>query len=736
MNSDHIRARRARWIPIANLNRERDHAVRLLSARCLLDGIPAIHRSPSRANDPVTRMLFQGLVVVALSSVEAADAADLATTSDTRTLAEPVSVAGSDWTGFYVGAHAGMSGARSGWTTPQPGGPDLSGSLNFFNPYNLWNGNGSHFGGVDAGYNYRLPSGIVIGAEADLSAAGFLDANQNFSSPTIGSANYEDTMLFFGNVRGRVGYDVNHWLYYTTGGLAWTYDRFTRTQTNPGPVFGAPPGTIETTFAGRLGWTVGAGLEAPLAPGWTANAEYLYSQFGATDVFFPLGGQKFGSDLSMHQFRIGLNYQLGQQPLNLSSPLPQALELDNWSIHGQTTFVDQFAPPFHQPYRGANSLDSNAGRETWDATAYVGRRLWDGAEFWIDPELDQGFGLSNTLGIAGFTSGEAYKVGNTDPYFRIPRAFIRQTIDLGGTTQKLESDLNQFSGSQTANRVVVTVGKFGVPDVFDANIYAHDPRSDFLNWSIVDTGTFDYAADAWGYTYGAAAEWYLGNWAARVGVFDLSIVPNSAELDPTFNQFQIVYELEHRHDLFGLPGKLAALGFLSRGRMGSFEDAIAFAQQGGTTPNTADVRRYTSRSGLSLNIEQQIMPNVGFFARAGFANGNVEPYEFTDIDRTATAGLSLSGKLWGRQDDTIGIAGVVNGISSAHQAYLNDGGMGILVGDGQLPHPGPEQILETYYSLSVGSWKVTPDYQFVVNPGYNRDRGPVSILSLRLRTQF
>jgi high affinity Mn2+ porin len=170
--------------------------------------------------------------------------------------------------------------------------------------------------------------------------------------------------------------------------------------------------------------------------------------------------------------------------------------------------------------------------------------------------------------------------------------------------------------------------------------------------------------------------------------------------------------------------------------MGRFDDAIAFAEQNGTTPSTADVHRYASRSGANLNIEQQIVPNVRFFARAGVVDGNVEPYEFTDIDRTAAACLSFGGKLWGRPDDSIGIAGVVNGISSVHQDYLDAGGLGILVGDGQLPHPGPEQILETYYSLPVGSWKVTPDYQFIVNPGYNRDRGPISIVSLRLRTQF
>ena len=233
-------------------------------------------------------------------------------------------------------------------------------------------------------------------------------------------------------------------------------------------------------------------------------------------------------------------------------------------------------------------------------------RLWTGAEFWVDPEIDQGFGLSGTLGVAGFPSGEAYKVGDSVPYARVPRAFIRQTIDLGGDRQKVDAAANQFSGTQTANRLVLTIGKFGVTDIFDNNKYAHDPRSDFMNWSLIDTGTFDYAADAWGFTYGAAAEWYQGDWTVRGGIFDQSSVPNSAELDTTFRQFQWVGEIERRYELWGQPGKMAVTGFLTRGRMGSFADAIALAAATGGPADIAAVRQYTSRGGVSLNLEQQI----------------------------------------------------------------------------------------------------------------------------------
>ena len=198
-------------------------------------------------------------------------------------------------------------------------------------------------------------------------------------------------------------------------------------------------------------------------------------------------------------------------------------------------------------------------------------RLWQGAELWINPEIDQGFGLGETHGIAGFPSGEAYKLGADYPYARVHRYFVRQTIDLGGETEKVDADINQFAGSQTANRLVLTVGKFAVVDIFDTNKYANNPKSDFLNWSLINAGTFDYAGDAWGFTYGAAAEWYQGRWTLRGGIFDLSATPAGGGkpvgfgLDPTFNQFQLVGEIEERHELWGQPGKLKITGFLGRG---------------------------------------------------------------------------------------------------------------------------------------------------------------------------
>lgn len=407
------------------------------------------------------------------------------------------------------------------------------------------------------------------------------------------------------------------------------------------------------------------------------------------------------------------------------------------AVHGQATMVVQGVGGFTDPYRGSNSLTPKQVRETIDVTLYAGVRPWAGGELWVNPEIDQGFGLSNTLGVAGFPSAEAYKVGKDEPYLRLQRLFFRQTIGLGGAASAVASAMNVLGGSQTANRLVLTLGKFGVGDVFDTNRYAHDPRGDFLNWSAVDTGSFDYAADAWGYSTGVSAEWYQGAWTLRAGLFNLSKVPNGETLERDFRQYQVDVEVEHRHMLGGQPGAIRVTAFRNRGQFGRFDDALALAAVQGQAADTALVRQRTTRMGADVNLEQAVTSTLGVFARAGFADGAIEPYDFTDIDRTAQLGASLNGAGWGRANDRIGLVGIVNGISRAHQRYLDAGGLGVLVGDGKLPHPGSEAIAEAYYDWQPRKgFDVTLDYQFVANPGYNRDRGPANVLALRLHGGF
>jgi high affinity Mn2+ porin len=689
--------------------------------------------------------LFALAAGVAVATLPAR-AADIALQMPPKTPTNPAF----EWTGWYFGGHVGYATGYSRWDATEDlmSARSLAGSLFFYNPYNGFNGGGSYFAGLQAGYNYMFASRIVLGAEADISFPGSLvgviptnfGGSQTFSSPLVGQVNYGDAVAYFGTARGRVGYVLdNQWLLYGTGGFAYTYDKLQRTQIAGIPAGGtANPGDVRNALLWRLGWTIGAGVEFPIAANWTAKVEYQYASFGNSSVFFPEGAQRFDSNLTTQSVRVGMNYQIGDAAKwgSFLAGGPTAIEADRFALHGQLTYVQQYVPQYRSPYVGQNSLIPNQGRETGDITFYLGARLWHGAEFWIDPEIDQGFGLNATLGVAGFTSGEAYKVGNDYPYARVPRMFVRQTINLGGETQKVEAGINQFSGSTTTDRLVITVGKVSVSDMFDDNRYAHDPRNDFLNWALVDAGAFDYAADAWGYTYGGVVEWYHDVWTLRAGMFDAPIVPNSVELDPRFGQFQTLFEIERRHELWGQPGKIVVTGWLTRARMGNYNDAVSLAQLTGRPADIAAVRRYTSRSGVAANLEQQITPEWGVFMRAGFASPNVEPDAFTDVDRTIAAGVSFSGRQWGRSDDVFGIAGIINNISTSHQTFFNNGGLGIVIGDGQLPHPGLEQIMETYYTFPIDVWKVTFDYQFVVNPAYNRDRGPVSVFGMRLHMQF
>jgi high affinity Mn2+ porin len=410
---------------------------------------------------------------------------------------------------------------------------------------------------------------------------------------------------------------------------------------------------------------------------------------------------------------------------------------ESWGLHVQATNVSQWHPSFTAPYSGQNSLNPAANsNETSDITLFVGMRLPDDGEIWINPEIDQGFGLSNTLGVAGFPSGEAYKVGANAPYQRLPRFFYRKTINLGGEIQQVESGLNQLAGNHSANNIILTLGKFSVVDVFDTNTYAHDPRADFMNWSIVESGAFDYAADAWGYTYGASVEWTQSWWTLRGGLFDMSKTPNSTKLDPTFSQHEFVGEMEERHQLFGHPGKLKLLGFVNYANMGSYGDALQLASLSNSIPDTALVRRGASRPGIALNLEQELATDLGTFVRASYNDGAMEAFDFTEINRSLSAGISLKGDRWGRHQDTFGLAAVANGLSGAARAYFAAGGMGILIGDGRLNYA-PEEILESYYSLQASDHVfITIDYQYVTNPAYNHDRGPINIYGSRIHFEF
>jgi high affinity Mn2+ porin len=408
------------------------------------------------------------------------------------------------------------------------------------------------------------------------------------------------------------------------------------------------------------------------------------------------------------------------------------------SSHAQTTFIEQYHPPFRSPYTGPLSLDPrSSGDETLSVSAFLGGRPWRGAEFYVDPEVLQGFGLSNTTGIAGFTNGEAFKVGTKGPVVRVSRLFFRQTFALGSATEVVESGQNQVEGKRPVDRLTITAGEYAVVDLFDDNSYAHDSRSGFLNWTINDLGAFDMASPAYNYTYGATVEWHQAWWTVRAGFFLEPAFPNSVDVDTSFRQFQPLVELEERHTWFGQPGKLRLLAFGKRVDAGSFSQALALSEATRQAPNTALVRDGPVWGfGGGLNLEQAITADLGLFARASGQNGQYEEFAFTQVQESVTAGVVLTGAKWGRESDAVGLGMVVNGIFKQEQAYLAAGGTGIIIGDGALNY-GPEEVVETYYRFVPWAWAaITLDYQFVNHPAYNRDRGPVSVLGARFHLEL
>ena len=410
----------------------------------------------------------------------------------------------------------------------------------------------------------------------------------------------------------------------------------------------------------------------------------------------------------------------------------------DWSLHFQATGIYQGYPAFHSPYQGPNSLSGGTQlRETLSATAFLGYRLpWSGGALYFDPELTQGFGVSHGEGVEGFPNGEAEKGGAATPVPNVARLFLRQIIGLGGPQEKIADDENALATMADIDRVTVTAGKFAANDMFDDNPYSHDPRSQFLNLSLSESAAWDYPADQKGYTDGLAVEFNQRRWALRGGWF-LEPEANGRDLDPRFlKRYGAVLELETRHALWGEPGTLRTLVFVNRTPQGDYDDALALAAAEGAIPSTAAVRRDHWKIGAALNLAQAITDTLGAFLRLSWNDGRSEGWAFTDIDRGLAAGLSLKGAAWRRPQDTVGLGGALNGLSKPARNYFAAGGLGILAGDGRLNYAA-EGGAEVYYAIGLARWvALTFDYQFVADPAFNQDRGPVSIFASRLHLAF
>jgi len=410
---------------------------------------------------------------------------------------------------------------------------------------------------------------------------------------------------------------------------------------------------------------------------------------------------------------------------------------ENLGFHFQQTIITQYKPPFNAPYSGMNSLSPLAETQTSITSTFFGTaRLWKGSLFVFDPELSGGSGLSQTLGVAGFPNGETFRVGGVQNKIYIGRLFYQQTFEWGREKDTLESEELQLAGLKSKRYFTFGVGKFNMGDFFDNNTFSHDPRSQFMNWALMDNAAWDYPANTRGYVLGVYTELGQPSWTLRLAVTMSVTHENSSTWDADVTRANTVTtEYEKRYAIDGQKGTVRILGFLNNGKFGNYLDAIALNPTAPVVDSTQQYGRH--KYGLGVNAEQYLSKDFGVFAKASWNDGHTETWFFTEIDRSFTFGGVLNGDQWKRKDDEMGLGFIVNGLSAPHREYLADGGYGFLIGDGRLNYA-PEMIAEFYYKLNAYQNKffISPDYQFILHPAYNQDRGPVHVFSIRAHIEF
>jgi high affinity Mn2+ porin len=429
-----------------------------------------------------------------------------------------------------------------------------------------------------------------------------------------------------------------------------------------------------------------------------------------------------------------------------------ATDEQTWNWHVQNTVIVQGYPGFAAKYSGPNSLPSGGEtRETVSLDLMAGVRLWPGAEAHVDGLTWQGFGLGNGVGVEGFPNGEAFKFGTATPAFMFSRLFIRQTIGFGGEQEDVPDGQFTLAGKQDVSRLTLTIGRLSAKDIFDNNSYANDPRTQFMNWGLMANEAWDYPADAVGYTTGLAVELNQPQWSLRYGFFQMPRLKNwwtaedeyikwpnedSAGDAKFWQSWGMVAEFERRYSVNSHPGVVRFLAYLNQADMASYSAATAILLANGPGADISAAHAYRYKYGFGLNWEQEVAKNVGIFSRLGWNDGRSEAWTSADPNYTVSLGASIKGEAWHRPGDTFGLAGVVNGASRANQKFLEAGGTGILSGDGNLNY-GWEKALETYYDFQI--WKTlhaSLDYQFISDPAFNRDRGPISVFGGRLHWEF
>ncbi|HXW71186.1 MAG TPA: carbohydrate porin [Methylocella sp.] len=647
----------------------------------------------------------------------------------------PPLLASNPWEGFYAGGHvgyffSGISSYISGLpSVPAIGQTSVVAEEHQFGPLNA---------GYQAGYNYVFASGLLLGGEADITFADFAKSNLQQSTAALGPSVVNDSIQMYGSIRGRIGFAADDWLFYGIGGFAYDRDRLNTTDFATGSL-------DDNVYFWRPGWTAGAGVEVLLTANLSAKLEYDFYDFARVNIFLPVAGEPYNSNLKFQTVWAGLNYHFNDNPVapgTTGGILPQSVR-DDMSVHAQSTFILDSNAPFPAAYTGTNSLGPIWQTvETWSVTGFFGYKdPLEGTEFYFNPEPFQGYGLAQTHGLASFPDIEAQKAGYNFPHYYTARLFLRHVFGLGGDTEDIADGPNQVAAKEDISRLTFTLGKIGVPDIFDNNTYSHDGRSSFLNWALVDCGAFNYSADQQGYVWGTVLDLNQKEWALRAGYFLVPDVSNGENWDTRIGRRgQYILEAQHNFSLLGMDGIVRVLGFENQFYAGSFAATLANPYLSnplydGGTVNIVATRETRSQYGFVGNVELAATKDLGLFARIGWWNGQSEII-YTDIDGSASFGAVLKGTAWGRPNDRVGLAGAISEITPSYQAYLAAGGLGVNIGDGALSYR-PEEIIETYYSVALADWSyLTFDYQFAANPGYNYVRGPVSIGSVRLHLQF
>jgi high affinity Mn2+ porin len=413
------------------------------------------------------------------------------------------------------------------------------------------------------------------------------------------------------------------------------------------------------------------------------------------------------------------------------------LKQDRYSLHFQQTIIAQGKLGFNTPYSGLNSLSANAETQTSITTTLFGvARLWKGAEAYFNPELSGGSGLSKTTGIAGFPNGETFRVNSTTPEVYVARLYFKQNFEWGTEKDTLENDANVLGGVKSKRYFSIAAGKFGMADFFDGNNFSHDPRGQFMNWALMDNGAWDYPANTRGYVFGIYTELGQPTWTLRFALTMNVTRANSSTWDAKIGKANTqTLEFEKRYTLGGQKGTVRILTFLNNGKFGNYNLAIA---QNPTSPNIDTTQAYgRHKFGFGINADQYLNKDFGVFAKLSYNDGRTETWFFTEIDRSVSFGGILKGRQWHRADDELGLAFIGSGLSAPHRNYLAAGGYGFIIGDGKLNYA-PELIAELFYKINAYQHKfyLTPDYQFIVNPAYNHDRGPVNVFALRAHMEF